>query len=323
MRKLKGYSLALLLVLLCSCRNGGKAPQGNQEPSSRPFPEPEVPGMVSDPSAAADYVAANFWKAFLDTSRIYRSDTTMVNGVSNDDAESAIGKYLTILEQSCPLEKAVKYISGFEQSLERFASVDTSSTFFPFFEKQVSRYLYDPNSPVRSEDLYLPFVSRLAESPLSTEAMRPAYAHDARMCALNRTGTRAADISFTDLHGKRHSLYGTKAAYTLLFFSNPGCPACKEITETLQASPKVAYMLEEGDLAVVNVYIDRELDKWREYASEYPDSWICGYDQDYRVRSDVTYNVRAIPSLYMLDSDKVVLLKDATTEAVMAFINGL
>lgn len=322
MGKRCGYSLALLLFLFCSCHTG-KAPSEPAGVRTRAFPEPSVPQMISDPAAAADYVISNFWKAFLDTSRIFPSDTTMVNGVSNDDAESAIGKYLTLLEKSCPADKAARYMAEFEADLERFASADTSSTFFPFFEKQVSRYLYDPNSPVRSEDLYLPFVSRLAVSPVSTEAMRPAYEHDARMCALNRTGTRAADISFTDRDGRRRSLYGTRAEYTLLFFSNPGCPACREITETLQGSPKARALVSAGTLAVVNVYIDRELDEWRKYVSEYPDDWTCGYDHGYSVRSDVTYNVRAIPSLYVLDADKVVLLKDATTEAVMAFINRL
>ena len=314
--------MVLLLILACSCRRG-KEPRQAEPFKTRPFPEPAAPQMVADPSLAADYVVSNFWKAFLDTTRIYPSDTTMVNGVSNNDAESAIGKYLTLLERTCPLEKASRLMAEFEDALERFASTDTSSTFLPFFEKQVSRYLYNPNSPVRSEDLYLPFVSRLARSSRSTEAMRPAYMHDAQMCSLNRTGSKAADISFTDLGGRRRSLYAIKAPLTLLFFSNPGCPACKEITETLGGSPKVAYLLESGGLAIVNIYIDRELDKWREYAPQYPESWICGYDQDYKVRSDITYNIRAIPSLYLLDVDKVVLLKDATTEAVMAMINSL
>ena len=74
---------------------------------------------------------------------------------------------------------------------------------------------------------------------------------------------------------------------------------------------------------MVNIYIDEDLDAWRSYQDFYPDSWHNGYDQDYKVRNDLLYSVRAIPSLYMLDSDKRVLMKDATPENIFAFIDNL
>ena len=46
----------------------------------------------------------------------------------------------------------------------------------------------------------------------------------------------------------------------------------------------------------------------------YPKEWYNGYDPDYVIRTDVLYNVRAIPSLYLLDKDKNVIMKD-TPEA--------
>lgn len=46
----------------------------------------------------------------------------------------------------------------------------------------------------------------------------------------------------------------------------------------------------------------------------YPQAWYNGFDPDLVIRTDLVYNVRAIPSLYLLDSDKTVLLKDAVPE---------
>ena len=109
----------------------------------------------------------------------------------------------------------------------------------------------------------------------------------------------------------------------MLFRSNPGCPACKEIIESLTSSERIASLVASGRLAVVNVYIDDELDKWREYASVYPKNWYNGYDQSYLIRSDITYNVRAIPSLYVLDSSKRVQMKDAPVEAVLPYLENL
>ena len=55
----------------------------------------------------------------------------------------------------------------------------------------------------------------------------------------------------------------------------------------------------------------------------YPKEWYNGFDPDLVIRTEKTYNVRAIPSLYLLDSDKTVLLKDTTTERLLSAIHNL
>lgn len=325
MKKLVSYSLlAVLALMLLAC--GGPASRKAAETTFQPRkfpPAPSVPSMVTDPAEAAEYVISNFWNAFLDPSRTYPCDSNIVNGVKDIDVESAIGMYVTLLENSCSREFARKSVNSFFDRIEKLQAADTASNVFAYMEKTVTRYLYDPNSPVRDEDLYLPFVTRLAKSAFTDEGMKLAYSHDVEMCSLNRCGTPAADFSFTDLSGRKHSLYGIKADHVLLFFSNPGCPACREIVEQLCADGIVSGMIDSGSLAVVNIYIDEELDKWREYASTYPSSWYSGYDHTYSIRTDVSYNVRAIPSLYLLDSEKKVILKDAPTERVIGYLDNI
>ncbi|MBP5217898.1 MAG: DUF5106 domain-containing protein [Bacteroidales bacterium] len=321
MKKIPGYILAAILIVLSAGCGGKKA---SQDTAFHPVPfpaAPKVPSLITDGAEANEYVAAHFWDAFL--GRTLPCDTNIVNGVLAEDVESAVGTYVTVLEQGCGLDFARKAIGDFVESLERFQASDTASNVFGFLEKTVSKYLYDPNSPVRSEDLYLPFAAGLASSPFVPEGMRQAYAHDARMCSLNQTGTVAADFSFTDLSGHRHSLHAVKADYTLLFFSNPGCPACKEIIDGLTTDPRIAGKVDSGKLAVVNVYIDSDLDEWREYAVNYPETWLSGYDQSYTIRTDVTYNVRAIPSLYLLDEGKRVIMKDAPSDKVLSYIANI
>ena len=76
-------------------------------------------------------------------------------------------------------------------------------------------------------------------------------------------------------------------------------------------------------IAVVNVYIDLDREKWRALAKEYPDYWYNGYDQDYAIRQDISYNVRGIPSLYVLDEDKRVIMKDAPAEKAIPFLQNI
>jgi hypothetical protein len=87
--------------------------------------------------------------------------------------------------------------------------------------------------------------------------------------------------------------------------------------EAMSASPEITALIASGRIKVVDVYIDEDLDDWMAHIPEYPTDWINGYDQDYRIRGDLLYNVRGIPSVYLLDANKTVLMKDAPQEKVL------
>ena len=42
-----------------------------------------------------------------------------------------------------------------------------------------------------------------------------------------------------------------------------------------------------------------------------PNEWINGYDKGQLIDREKLYNVNAIPALYLLDKQKVVLVKDS------------
>ena len=163
----------------------------------------------------------------------------------------------------------------------------------------------------------------MSSSPLVPPEKRAVYEYDAKMCSINRTGSPAADFRFMDKAGRSHTLYGIDAEYTLLFFSNPGCEACKYIIDALESDTALGSMVSSGRLAVANIYIDEDIEAWYGYQDIYPDSWYNGYDPDFIIRTDLLYNVRAIPSLYLLDRDKKVLLKDAPEDRVFAALHRI
>ena len=314
-----------IIALLAGSMLSGCGGGGSSAPASvqvRKFPAMEVPGMITDPAELSVYAAEHFCDRFLDTSFTGRCDSALVSGVTRQEVENSFGTYSAILWQT-DVRTAISSVARLFSRAEAIELRDTSSNVFETITFLAHKYFYDPNSPVRNEEFYLPFVEGLAHSPAVKEDMKPAYSYDASMCRLNRIGSPAADFSFTDLAGHRHTLYGVKADYTLLFFSNPGCQSCKEITDALVSEPFIESMQASGRLAVVNVYIDQELDKWREYAAGYPSGWISGYDHNYIIRTDQLYSVRAIPSLYLLDSSKNVILKDAPQDKVFDFLRDV
>ena len=88
----------------------------------------------------------------------------------------------------------------------------------------------------------------------------------------------------------------------------------------MDGSLPVTERIADGRLKVLDVYIDEEIDEWKAHLADYPKTWINGYDPTHTLRADLTYNVRAIPSIYLLDRDKTVLLKDVPQERLMHYL---
>lgn len=287
------------------------------------FPAVEVPVMYADDQAEAFvYLSEHFWDDFTDTSRHYPCDSSLVSGVKKGDVEQEFANFTAVL-QAVDYRQARKAMARLFDRASACERADTSSNIFETVTEFAERYLYDPNSPLRDEDLYGVYAARMAGYDGISETEREAYAYDAQMCSLNEVGSRAANFVFSDASGRMHSLYGIDAEYTLLFFSNPGCNACEEIIRVLTDALAVDSLIESGWLAVVNVYIDEDIAAWYDYMFLYPSAWYNGYDPNGIIRNDILYNVRAIPSLYVLDRDKTVLMKDAPDQRVFTFLASI
>ncbi len=304
-----------LVLLVSACAGGGKP----ADLPTRAFPEVRLPAMLPQ-EEVADYVLDHFWDAFLDTTGRYRCDSTHVAGVDQRVLATQLASFLSILENS-PQEKAGAVMSGFFDQLERYQAADTASNAFSWITEAVDYYLYDPNSEIRSEELYLPFVTRLAASPRTKEDLRERYAHAAEVCATNRTGAPAPDFRFIDTRGRAHTLHGEKAPLTVLLFVNPGCKACGEAVEAFD-SPRIKELAAAGKVRILGIYIDEDIAAWKDQAAHLPAHWLCGYDPAGLIRSDRIFYVRAIPSVYLLDGDKRILMKDAVPGTVAAFVES-
>lgn len=312
-------SILILAVFLASgCGRGKQAEQFK----ALPFPDVAPPGMMTDGNDIAEYMALNYWNALTEPSRAYPSDSLLVSGVLKEDVEQKFADWTMILDM-VPLETADKALGKLYDRACSCERKDTASNVFETFNSLAYKYLYDPNSPLRNEDHYHSYVRRLASFEGLSPEMRGKYEYDAGMTGMNRTGTVAADFRFSDRLGRMNTLHDIDAPMTLLFFSNPGCEACMNIIQVLKGDQKISSMISEGRLAVLNIYIDEDLQAWREYMPVYPEEWHNGFDPDLVIRTDNLYNVRAIPSLYLLDKDKKVIMKDAPENKVFNYLNNL
>ena len=309
---LLNIAAAVILITGCGQRKA-------EQFQALPFPDVYPPAMMEDAQERIDYMAFNTWNRFMDPSRDYPSDSTLVSGVRRGDVEQKFATWAQVLEMSSP-KSAQMAINRLYDAATACEKANASSNVFETLTELVEKYLFDPNSPFRNEDYYGIYAERLMTYPGLSAEMKDKFARDARLCALNRVGTKAADFTFADRRGRMHTLYGVKAPYTLLFFSNPGCEACMNIINVLKGEPQISELIASGKLAVLNIYIDEDLEAWRSYMPIYPEEWYNGFDPDFVIRNDLLYNVRAIPSLYLLDADKIVLLKDAPENRVFDYL---
>ena len=309
-----------MICVTLSC--GTKKKAAPAAPATRDFPMAEVPVMITEPHERATWIAQHFWDRFTQPDKLYSCDSLTVNGVPADKLEQQVGLFASIL-QNLQLSDGQAAMETAYHRLEAFQQAQPEGNVFASTTALISRYFYDPNSPVRSEDLYLPFVSRLAASEFVPDEEKSQYAWEKQVCSLNRTGTPAADFRFVDTAGRTCTLYGIKAEWLLLIFGNPDCKACREIMEDMGASAAISNLINSGRLKVVDVYIDEDIDLWKERKDNYPSAWINGYDPTFTIRTDRIYAVRAVPSLYLLDKDKTVVLKDAPAQWALEVLESL
>jgi len=319
-RKIAAIVLSSVLVL-AGCKS--KNTEATLQESVRSFKMVEVPALINSQEEFSEYLLDHYWDNVLDTSKCgFRCDSLYIAGIERTEFEQAFSNYTLILDAN-PIAGSYRAMEKLFDRAALYNTVDTASNLLISLKEICERYLYDANSPVRNEEYFLACARACAASERLPEIERGKFARFAERCSMNRPGTKAPDFVFTDKNGRTRSLYSVKAEHTILFFSNPGCTACKEIIENLNSSEKVESMLDSGELAVVNFYIDEDVAAWRSYMPIYSEKWYNGYDANLVVRTDDLYDVRAIPSLYLLDKDKRVILKDAPEEKFFRTLDAL
>lgn len=301
--------LSLLLNISSACGNGRASnkqqPETTVADTITAFVLPDMPTMLNTPELRADYLARHYWDNvnFADTNYIHHPEIT----------EQAWVNFIDIL-RLVPASTADTTLKTL------FAQAEPEKKCYMYMAELADKYLYEPNSPMRNEELYISVLDALLASPVmdETEKIRP---HARRELAQkNRLGTKALDFTYTLANGKQGSLYTIKAPYTLLFINNPGCHACAETIEALKHSPSIGQAIAQNRMKVLSIYPDADLTEWRQHLSDFPQEWINGYDKKQAIEQKNLYDLKAIPTLYLLDRDKTVLLKDVAAGEIEEYL---
>lgn len=293
--------LFALLLVGCGCGSKKEATEenkaeekGNQE-EGLGFELPK-PSKVLSEEAQMEYMAEHYWDKFD------FADTAYLQ--SSQKIDMAFVGYLDLLF-IIPKEQGEEYFATFWERAQ------TNKQLYSHFIELGENQLYDPNSPYRNEELYVTMLNSVIGSELLSDLEKLRAKEHLRMAMKNRVGSKAANLTFTLADGSSLNLYDVEASFTLIYFINPGCAGCAEYSTAIAHSQILDPLIVSGDMKVLLLYPDEELKAWREDLDRVPEQWTYGYDKELAVRNKELYELRAIPTLYLLDSNKKVLIKDA------------
>lgn len=298
-----------ILLLFSSCGNTSQQKQAEttesafiaqpQAAAEAKFPFPEIPTMLTQPEERKAYLMAHYWDNFN------FADTVLVN--NRNVAEQGVADYLAILADGTLTKEQVKgSLDGFCKGLE--AQEHARKVFLQMMED----YLYNPNSPFYNEGLYALFLERMLKSEFVDEARKSSLKFSLDLISRNCPGKVATDFVYFLPDGSRHSLVQTRARNNrlLLVFYDPECPSCHETMQEMVADGMLAEAVRAGKLTVLVVYTEGNQEVWKRTLSSLPQGWTVGSDHE-TVKQAALYDLKAMPSLYLLDGAKKVLLKDA------------
>lgn len=269
------------------------------------FQLPEVPIMLQQAEDRLNYVVQHYWENFdfKDTAYIHAPEVT----------EQAIVNYIDLLMR-VPMQLVDTCLV---HTLRQSAQEPKMEA---YLLEVFHRYLMDPNSPMRAEELYEPIARWLTGHPDVATSSRAK--HDLRLINLNRRGETANDFVYTLSNGDSRRMHQLKADYTILFFYNPDCESCAQVLAQLKSSPLLEAWLAGKRVKLLALYPDEEHELWENYRPNVPQSWINAYDKEHKILYEELYDLKAMPTLYLLDSAKKVLLKDAPWQQIEEYLKN-
>ncbi|MBE6192943.1 MAG: DUF5106 domain-containing protein [Rikenellaceae bacterium] len=291
---MRNFTLLLLALIAVGCGGQKSKKIESATPQTVHFKR-VMPPVQSTPQAQFQYMVDHYWDRFdfTDTLFIERVDSVEMMRVYAEYIATYVGPY-----NGEPVARLMKRASVSRKMLDYFATMS-------------EKLFHDPNSPLRSDELYIPVLEAQIAAPFYDQYEKMVPQYDLALASQNRIMKKANDFRYTVASGRTSNLYSLKADFVLIYINNPGCPMCRQIQEQLVASQIVTDALKDGRLKILAIYPDEDLTLWREHPL--PKEWINGYDKGRRLEKDRLYDLRAIPAMYLVDREKKVLVKDSTS----------
>lgn len=270
------------------------------------LPLPVVPATLTQPVDRAIYIIDHFWDG-LDFADTTMSRDTRLIEQSFADYTSL---FSVVADSTARLQSAVDRL---------VAASEADSTAAAGLREIAEIYLYDVVSPMHNDEYYRLYLNSFLKSERLDEGARMRYEYQLEEINKNRVGETAADFGLVAKDGSETTLSRevVGAPLTVVMFYNPFCSECHDISAAMAADPAIAAAVASGRLKFVGVIADGA---WSDFGTALPlDGPIKEFAaKDNCVEDEQIYSIRVIPTLYILDSEMKVVMRDVKPTRISA-----
>ena len=274
------------------------------------FPLPQIPTNITSEQDKAIYLSKYYWEEFS------FEDTSLIN--QTDITEQGFVDYIHVLNY-IPFKHArrsIKYL---------FVKAQTNPPMFAHFASLFEKYYYNGDSPFRNEELYIPVLETILLFDILSEEDYEKYDFQQEMIHKNRIGSKANDFVYTLQNSEWKRMHAIKSNYLILFFSSPECSKCVAVADDIKNSEVIAQVCSLNSfsrtmLCVLNIYPKSNIPLWRQSLASMPQkNWIHAYDDAMVLTNKRVYDLKGLPTIYLLDKNKRIILKDTSLEEIESF----
>lgn len=305
------FIVLMVTFLLFSCKerssSDSKIAMDNNTAVSQSFKMVEIPSVITDNDLRVKFLLNHYWD------NLDLKDT--IANANPANIQEPFRAYLNVLASS-DFKSATESIVNLARKV-KVSHIKIVTCFMEIFEKS----LYDPNSLYKSEEIYLAVVNEMQEGTNFPFELKEKLSFQSKNLNKNRINTKAANINFITPEGKLSSLYNVKSAYILLFFYEPDCHSCNLTADQMMRSPILLNALDK--IKVVAVYTGNSEELWKNYNKNLSKEWVVGFDKKQEVVNNSIYDIRSSPSIYLLDANKKILLKDVSFDIAAEYLKSV
>lgn len=273
--------------------------------SLRTFVLPEIPSSLTIPDERMTYLALHFFDKFD------AKDTTLLN--LPKVTEQGVVDFLGLVI-GAPEDLKNKAI------FNAFQKVSVEPKMFALIWGIFDHYLRSMDSPMRDEETYIAVCENIGKLPVIDEVVSSDAAFNLKQALKNRLGTEAANFQFTLQSGKQMQLTDLKGKYTILMFYEPDCYTCVEAKDFFRQSDYIEKQISESNLNFLAFFPRNDKATWLAHLKDCSGKWINAYDSKGDFMQKEPYFIQGFPTLYLLDKEQKIVLKNVKIEPLMEFL---
>ncbi|MGJ1294379.1 DUF5106 domain-containing protein [Sphingobacterium spiritivorum] len=299
-------SILILTVISGSCGNDNMKNKKESIDTSNIVSEnpPAISSKRSDAIVDQNQLITHFWDDFdFNDEEMY-----------GKQGEQAIANFIGLFPSSSGDEIQNSVFS-------MLSKAEKNPKAFTFFQELYRKYLYDPNSPLRSDRYYESVLRYLTESETVSADKKQEYAKLLKRVQKNKEGTQASSFAVTLQSGEIIQLRDIESPLLLLVFYEPDCTSCQTIIRKMKGIPELNDLIDnKKTLKILAVYAVGNGEIWKDYFPHMPANWLNGIDKKQNIIRNNIYDLRASPTMYLLDQHQDVILKDTDLSQLMYFL---